>query len=88
MLKKVIIPVFTHTTSSKNLDSMGLRIDTKDLEVKEITAYKIDFISSYKEEDSEDSEYGREFALFNVNGREFSSPLTKEELETLVDKGL
>lgn len=76
-MKPTVIPVFYHTEESRQAKELGMDYTIEDCKVKEVTFYTIDLVSYFEEE-------GRIFGEIHSSGLEFSSPLTPEEINKLI----
>lgn len=80
---KVEIPVYYHTKETLSKEDMGISVDDNEMRVGLMTFYNIDVVEQAVDEDTLKPVA---HAAVLAGGKFFTSPLSKEEVEELIEK--
>lgn len=75
------LPIYFHTDATRRLEEADIDYDTDQCQLKDMIFYTISYLSIYEEN-------GKVYTKIGSNGEFFICPLSRVEVEQLINKAL
>ena len=76
---KLTIPIFFVNDYNASLEDLGLKTDIRNSDVRDVTFFNINYVSTYICD-------GVEYGLIGCNNEDLISPITREQILKLIER--